>query len=994
MYRKSNRVSCSRVRRVLLSSTLLCSAIGLPTSQLNAQDADVELVQPGGSDSPLELDAQGIGGGASSATEIVVTGSRLRRTDLAAPSPTTVVGESAIALSGSVTIENTVNEFPQLAAGQNSNINAYGGSGVLTANLRGLGATRTLVLVNGRRFIPANSDGSVDLASIPDALVERVEIVTGGASAVYGSDAIAGAVNFILKPNFTGLAVSYMYGMATEGDGASQKLDVTFGADLDGGRGNVTLSAAYTDRKPVFQADRAFSRVPLDTVGGVLVPGGSGSIPGTRIGLSSTVLANLNGVDLTPSGQCTAITGIRFGAGGTVLPYCTPQDAYNYSADNYLLRPLERTQLTGIAHYEVSDGIEAYGEAFFMNNNNAAQQAPDQSTLQTPGLGSNMLLVPNYANNPSLNATVRQFFVQNANIFDADGDGNAIVINATRRSDELGPRHYDYERTSYGFTGGLRGNLDLFGSNWEWDSFYQYQRTRMDQLNEGQISLTRLAQSLDSVVDATGRVVCRDPSRGCVPASVFGIGALDPAAGAFLTPPRASKELFTRHVAGASLSGTLLALPAGDVPLAFGVEYRKDSFDFQPSSQDLAGEYGHNSLVPVSGHYSLKEVFGETRIPILADMRFADMLALEAAARYADYSTVGGVFAWKIGGEWAPVDWLRFRGAYNSAIRAPTLNELYSPIRNVYGSGEDPCVATRNPTQAQQQLCVAQGVPAADIANWQQGTVGISALTGGNPHLKEEKSKTWTIGAVFSPPFIPKLNLTIDYFNIDVEDAVATVNTNQTLNDCFFRLDPNAATCRSIVRLPNGQIDFVRTNLQNVGKLTVRGVDAQLDYRTDLPDTFSILGEPASLTFQIVASWMLERSTEILAGQPALDCAGRMGGGCTGISTFGTPKLSINSNAGYQSGPLTVRTALRRIGVLKLYPGTTAAIQRTSPQYYFDISGQLQVLEKLELFGGIDNLFDNQPPVMGTVLAGDANTDPSLYDVVGRRFFAGARLRF
>ena len=286
-----------------MSSTLLCGAAMLASASAWAQDA-----------APA----------ANEVETIIVTGSRLVRTDLAAPSPLTVVGAEAIALSGSVTVENTLNEFPQLAAGNTSNVNNGGGSGVLTANLRGLGATRTLVLVNGRRFIPANSDGSVDLASIPDALIERVDIITGGGSAVYGSDAIAGAVNFVLKDNFEGLETSYNYGQTFKGDGESHKVDVTFGSNFGGDRGNVVISATYTKRNEVMQSARSFSRVPLDTFGDELVPGGSGSIPGTRVPLNDAQRASLVGVDLTPSGACSAITGIRFGENGAVLHVVRP----------------------------------------------------------------------------------------------------------------------------------------------------------------------------------------------------------------------------------------------------------------------------------------------------------------------------------------------------------------------------------------------------------------------------------------------------------------------------------------------------------------------------------------------------------------------------------------------------------------------------------------------------------------------------------------------
>ncbi|MGH6781411.1 MAG: TonB-dependent receptor plug domain-containing protein, partial [Sphingomonadaceae bacterium] len=691
-------------------------------------------------------------------------------------------------------IENTLNEYPQLASGNSSSVNSGGGSGVLTANLRGLGSTRTLVLVNNRRFIPADSNGQVDLSSIPDALVERVEVITGGASAVYGSDAIAGVVNVILKDDFSGFETSYLFGETFKGDGTSHKIDATFGANLEDGRGNVTLSASYTKRDPVFMADRSFSRVPLDTIGGTLVPGGSGNIPGTRIGLSTSQLASLNGVNLTPSGPCTGVNGIRFGQNGTPLPFCNPEDRYNYAALNYLLRPLERIQVTGLAHYDITDNVTAYGEAFYINNRNEFQQAPDSFRPVTPGAASGTLLIPNFATNPILLPAVRTFFSNNRALFDSDGDGTAEIVGAGRRADELGPRNYAYERASVNFTAGLRGKLPLLGREWSWDGFLQYQRTRTDQRREGFISQTRLGQALNAVTTASGQVVCADASRGCVPVSIFGLGSITPAAGAFLTPPRVDSELFNRKIAGVSLSGALFDLPAGPVALALGGEYREDKYRFSPSPQDLAGEYADASESPLGGKYDLKEVFGELRIPIFKDRPFADSLAIEGAARYSDYSSIGSAFTWKLGGEYAPIKWLRIRGAYNRAIRAPAIGELFAPVARGFSSGDDPCARSANPTAAQQQLCIAQGIRAADLPTFEQTTVGFDVLSGGNPNLQEEKSKTYTIGAVISPPFMPKLNLTVDYFNVKVDNAVSSIGPNQTLDDCFRRLDPNAPT--------------------------------------------------------------------------------------------------------------------------------------------------------------------------------------------------------
>lgn len=925
---------------------------------------------------------------------VMVTGSRLIRTDLDAPSPTTMVTREDIQASGSATIETVLNEFPQLAAGNTSSVNNGGGSGVLTANLRGLGANRTLTLVNGRRFMPANSDGVVDLATIPDALIENVEIVTGGASAVYGSDAIAGAVNFIMRRNFSGIEAAYTHGQTSEGDGAFDKYDITLGGNFADDRGNAVVSISRTDRDPVLQGARDFSKVPLDTVDGKLVPGGSGSIPGTRIGLSGSQLGSLVGVNLTPAGDCSAMTGIRFGENGTPLPYCNPQDAYNYADLNYLQRPLERTQVTALANYKINDAVEAYAELYYSDSANRYQQAPDSFTPVTPGAGSSTLLVPNFANNPVLLPAVRKFFADNAHIFDPDGDGTASIIGAGRRADELGPRYYTYDRISRNLVGGLRGDFEMGGDHWwRWDAFVQEQHTRTDTTQNNMINQARLAQALNATVDGAGNLVCVNQASGCVPASIFGLGSISAGSAAFLTPQRAHTETFDRTVVGASLSGSLFDLPAGSVAMAFGAEYRKDEYAFQPSPMDVAGEYGAVSQTPMSGDYSVRELFTEFRVPLLSGARFAQSLAIEGAARYSDYSTIGGVNTWKIGLEWAPTDWMRFRSAYNVAIRAPSLNELYSPQSRGFTAGVDPCTASANPSAAQQQLCIQQGVPAADLPNFSQGSVGFERTTGGNPNLSEEKSNTFTVGAVFNIPQVQGLNFAVDYFQVEVEDAITSLSANQMLADCFSQLDPNSTTCRAIIRLPNGQIDDVRSTLQNVGKLKARGLDFQTDYRFSVP--WGIGGNDGNVSLTLLTSWLFERSMQVLSNQPELDCAGYMGGGCGGgTGAIMIPDFKLNLTAGYKSGPLSVRVQSRMIDSFNLRPGLTAAVNKAPRVWYFDSNATFDFNEHVQFFAGIDNLFDKQPPILGTGLAGDANTDVGVYDVLGRRYNAGIRVKF
>jgi len=941
---------------------------------------------------PLQLHAQQAPAAAPEPVDtIVVTGSRIKRPDLSAVSPVAVVGSDDVRDSGNVTVENTLNELPQIAAGVNSqtNANAGGGSGVLSANLRALGATRTLVLVNGRRYISANQDGIVDLASVPDMLIDRVEVMTGGASAVYGSDAIAGAVNFILRKDINGIEASYFRGQTGESDGETNKLDVAMGSSFAEGRGSVLAYGSYTQREPIMFDARAFSAVSLNEGADGLVPGGSGNIPGTRIGLTQSQLAQLQGVTLPANGSanCTTLSGVRFGEGGAVLPYCTPQDRYNFAPDNYLQRPLSRVQLTALSSYGLSDALEVYSELYYIDTRNAFQQAPQSGGLNTPGTDPAAYIVPDYATNPILSTPVRNFFVNNAAIFDPTNSGDATVTETGRRGTETGPRNYDYERTSLNMTGGLRGSFGENG-NWDWDTFFQYQRSRTDELTNGVYSQTRLGLGADVVIDSNGDAVCRVQVLGCVPVNPFGIGAITPEAGAFVSTPRTSREIFERRVAGASLTGELFSLPAGRVGIAAGVEYRKDEYSFVPGATDLAGEYGPDSRGSIDGAYDLTELFAEMRVPLLADKPFAKLLSLETAVRSSDYQSFGRTTTWKAGLEWSPNDWLRLRSAYNRAFRAPTVGELYSPVSNGFTGATDPCDSTNNPppTPEQKALCVEQGIPLADINTYVSINQGFGVSSGGNRDLTPEKSKTFTAGAVIQVPALESLNIAVDYFDIEVDNAISTIGAQETLDACFTLLDNNSPSCQAIHRTAGaGQIDFVTTQLANIGVLKVAGVDLQADY------TFGV--GSGKLNLSLTASRLFERTTQVEGFSP-IDCAGFIGSTCSGQDTLAVPDTKINVAAKWSSGPFSARLQARYTGAMDIYPGTSTILTGAGSVTYLDLAGGWRIADRYEIFAGVDNLLDKQPPVLGAALGGDSNTDTSLYDIIGRRYFATIRVHF
>ena len=954
----------SAVRRALWTGTLAALASQAPLANAQ-QDGEVE--------------------------EIVVTGSRLIRQDFVAISPITTVDSDVIQQSGNPTLEETINMYPQLNPDTTSASNQSGTDGVLAPDLRGLGAVRTLVLVDGKRFIPASVTGLSDMAVIPDMLIERVEIATGGASAVYGSDAIAGAVNFIMRDDFEGFDVRYQWGEAGEGDATTNKIDLLFGANTSGGEGNITLFASYTDRDPVFMENREFSRQPfLADSTGQLNEFGSGNIPGGKIFIPSSDFALIQGVDLVgAAATCPGpIQGIRFGVDSEPLPFCRPTDQFNYAATNFIMRPLERWQFTALGHYELTDGVEAYTQVFYTKKENEWQQAALASSPTSAGASNGTLLIPNADTNPLFSPQLQQFFADNASYFDPDGDGVFETVGNGRRFLEFGPRNAHILHDSYGVTAGFRGDLEFGDGTWSWDGFYQYQRSDVNQTRVGLLSRSRTTLGLDAIV-VNGEPQCRVQLLNCVPVNVYGTNTLTEEMSNFLTVTTGRADNFERQVLGGSIAGDLFELPAGPVSTAFGLEWRDEQYQTVPDEISASGDLGGVPPVNNRGQYDLWEVYGEARFPII------ESFAAEGAVRYSDYSTIGGVTTWRGGLDWTPIDWVRGRFSISRAIRAPNLDELFAAPFQSFIGGVDPCVVDNNPTDAIKQVCLAQGVPPNVVDDLQVGaSQGWSEFSGGNPLLEEEESDTLTVGVVVTPPFAEDLSISLDYWEIEVDSAISQVSSQALVNSCFELLDNNSAQCQAITRDQLGNIETVNAPLLNLQTRKGAGVDLQVNYVLDLPDALSLSGG-ATLDLRWVSTWQDEDSTVLLAGQPAIECAGFMGGTCSGNFIRATPDFRGLFSAVWNSGPANIRTDVELIGDFDLaadaFPNNNIPVDA---QYYWDVAGGYRFNDTIEVFAGVSNVLDEQPPLIGFRAGGDSNTQAQLYDTVGRRYFIGTTVSF
>ena len=953
----------------VLSAFALAAALASPASAQETTPAEAAPVPPM----------------ASAEDVIIVTGSRIARPDLQAASPVSVVTQESIKLSGTSGVEDYLRDIPQAVAAWGSATN-NGNEGAATVDLRNLGEERTLVLVDGKRFVPYDSNGVVDLNMIPPALIERVEVVTGGASAVYGSDAISGVVNFIMRKDFEGIEADAQYGLTTRGDGQKTALSLTAGTNFAEGRGNITINGTYRKEQAVYQGARGYSFDALAAAD--FSPGGS--------------FTNAPGfVDLGPDGY-------QFDAGGNLIDLGANPGAFepfNFNPYNLLQAPNEQWTATVLANYEISDSLEFYGRGSWAKSKVTTIVAPTGTFFFPFDI--------NYLDNPFLSAQARGVFAG----FDTDDPatpeneaGDGIVSAALgRRLTELGTRDSIYENKAWQVVGGLRGD---FSDSLRWEVFAQYAKTNRTQDFVNDVAYDRLFQA----VQVTPGGACVDPSGGCVPANIFGPGNLSEEAADFIRLDLHQDDSTTQFVTGGFVTGDLpFTVPMAAAPGAFvvGVEYRKETSKARPDANLIAGNsIGFGGSTPIDAQYDVKEAYAELKLPLVSDMSFVQELNLEGGVRYADYKNkvktlgVGNSYSnwsWKLGGDWKPVDDLRVRVMYQRSVRAPNINEIGQPQTPSTGDATfDPC-ADSNPVgnPALTQLCIDTGVPAAQIGSVGGPIAGqINNFIGGNPDLVPEKSTTWTIGAVFQPRALPGFTATVDFFDIKVKDAILQIPEQSVLDICYgIEQDASGTFCSLIARSPTGRLNGdttvgVDVSRRNIGQLRSQGIDIGAQYRFDI-------GAAGSLGLAIAATRQLKTDLQFASLLPTNECVGLVGKICLRPD----PKWRWTQTTTWNNGPLTLQLRWQYIG--KLTNDTVGfgtadpsdfVVPKIKAYHYFDLAGSYDVTERFSLRGGINNLFDKQPPVVGNDYGGttenSGNTYPATYDPLGRAFFVGATVSF
>jgi len=930
---------------------------------------------------------------------VVVTGSHISSPNLQSTAPVFEATANDIKVQGVTKVEDLLNQMPQVFAGQNATV-SNGATGTAEVDLRGLGCDRTLVLVDGRR-LPYGSplDTCADLNQVPTIMVDRVEVLTGGASAVYGSDAVSGVVNFIMKKDFEGVMFDLQDGIYQNDndydgpgnihaviaaravsnpsqfkipdstwDGQGRQFSGMIGVNTDNGKGNLTAYFTYRQNDRVLERDRDYSACTFGAPAGASITcGGSGtSFPGEFI---------------TAGGVET----INSATGNTFRPFVAATDQYNFGPLNYYQRPDERYAAGVLGHYELNSHADIYTQLMYSDYHTLSQVAPGGDFGNTSSVN---------CGNPLLSAQQQTVLGCTAADIAANND---VPLYLLRRNVEGGGRQEDIRDTSFRGVIGIRGAID---DAWSYDVTAQYSLVNYTQSSLNEFSVQRLVNATH-VVDVAGVPTCESKVNGtdtaCVPYDVFTLGHVTPAALAYLQIPAlrfgtTKQESLTGNLTGDLGKYGIQSPWAHDsVQVALGTEYRIDKLSFltdlENQTGDIAGSGG--AAIGISGATHVIEGYGELSIPIAQDQVFAKSISLELAARYSSYGNIDTT-TYKVGADWAPTDDFRFRASYDRAVRAPNVVDLFlGQGTNLFDLAVDPCGVGGSATLAE-----CQSTPGAGAAPWyHSATLNSPAgqynfLQGGNLALQPEKADTFTVGIVATPTFIPGLNLSVDYFSIQLNNAISTEGSENILNNCYT--GHIATDCAKIHRNPgNGSLwlgnGFVDNRNTNIGGTRTSGIDFNSSYALDLADVN--MSNSGSLAFSFNGTYLANLTSDTGTGL-IVHCAGFFSGSC------GTPNPHWRTvgRIGWTTpwNDLVVTGTWRFFGAVSQFNGNPAQLgSHFDDQSYFDLSAAMPVMTGATVRIGVNNIFDTAPPLSAFVgTTGNGNTFPQTYDALGRFLFA------
>jgi len=856
--------------------------------------------------------------------EILVTGSRIKRKDIDGVGKVNVLTDEDFSRIGAVSVDQLLKYSPFTAgaqAGAESNyLSAKEGYGTASVNLRGLGQNRTLVLVNGRRFVAGGSGANsvVDLNSIPVNMIDRMETLLDGSSAIYGADAVAGVVNIITKRSYDGVQVDASYGVTQEGDGENSEINLVFGQEMED-RGFI-ISANYTDRQDARSKDRGFSECFFEEEDGDKFCSGSSRTAGGRG--STQTMGNVQ-FNQDPNGD-----------GDSFVPYSFTQHAFDFQAFFNLTAPYDRTNISANGFFDLANGMRLFTENTYSKRNS--------DTEASPASFSGQFFSATYPHNPT---------------------GEDLNLRRRMVEDGFGARIWEQEVSLFRTVIGLEG--DLYNS-WSWDASISYGKSESDEKFTNAIDRLNLAETIDEAN-------CAAPTATqCV--DWFGINDPGPEALAFVnaTVPTVGENVQTSFLA--NISGELFEMSSGPVGFAAGLEYRKDDGNYRRLFTRPTFSGGGGSTDPIDADLSSTEVYAEAIVPI------ADSFDLNLAARYSDYSDFDAEFTYKVGGDWRVTESVRLRSTFSTSVRTPNIRELYTTEEINFTTFVDPCDQWELSSDTNLMANCA-----ADVgAGFTQGELFVELDYPGSLNLNPEEADTFTFGVVFEPEALEGLALTLDYYQIEIENSIRNIPPSAALEQCYFSANKSNPTCNDIFRDAfSGDVVFLVVPLVNAAKEELSGLDLGVRYG------FQAFNSDLTLNWDIA---YLDQFDITFAGAPSkIDWAGTISNGEGGNGSYtkwrSNASLALDRekwSASYQISYIgDADSQFQRIG---------ATAPKADSATYHSLQGSVRLTEKISLRGGINNLFDEDPPYYTDPI--DQNTDPFTYDLLGRRFFVRASYRF
>ncbi|MDJ0938478.1 MAG: TonB-dependent receptor [Woeseiaceae bacterium] len=959
--------------------------------------------------------------------EITVTGTRITVPGIVSSSPIYSVGSDEIDLQAQPEVERVLRLLPITKPDDGQNVN-NGSDGAATVDLRGLGEERNLILIDGKRATPYSIEGLVDTQTIPTALIERIDIITGGASAVYGSDAIAGALNFVMKKDFEGIDLRYNHTETSESDGVTQSASLTMGANMFDGRGNVVLSMNWSDRDAVLFGQRPLGQLGIATASGANydrflagdvpapAPQGCGGPGSVAEGGSTTTVPTRVAIAGGPGlGQ--------FREDGTLGSNCS---VFNFNPLNQYQTPQQRWGGMVIGNVEVNEHLEGYANFRYSSINVRQQVAPSGifgfnffTPMANPLLGDaarNDILAAaeagRVANTVCADATCSGADPTGASFVNwIDVNGNGIVdaadelnVSYRRRTVEFGNRSTVYNANMFQLTAGARGNIV---GDWDYDISFQRGESDRSNISAGYTNVDAIESSIRSLDGVT----CDNGDSSCVPINLFGgFGTITPAMVAANSATAIEDENYRQTIVSGSVTGPIdaLQLPTADAPLAisFGAEYREEIGTTTPdecwklSPSSCLGGAGGNRL-PVTGQFDVDEFFVEGYLPLVEGVPFFDSLALEVGARFSDYSHVGSNDTWKAGLSWRPIDSLLIRGMLQEATRAPNVSEIGSPVTSgLEDALLDPCSVANAGSidQTLNDLCLSTGMSQAQVGTVEDIVSGqVNNFEGTNPNNLPgpETADTLTLGFVWTPDFsaVPNLVLSVDYYDIDIEDVIGELTAQEILDGCYIAGLPEV--CSQVTRV-GGTLTLPGSGTnaftQNLEYLRAEGLEVSGAFTVDI-------GRFGELDISGTINHYLTQESLSSPFVNVVECVGKYGNSC------GNPLPEtrfIQRTSWIINDDILVSYLWRHIGSVDIedpqVAGTFEAFRSIDSVNYVDLTGTWQVTDEIGVNLAIYNVFDEDPPVVGneagTTASNSGNTFPSMYDTLGTVFTAGFNLRF